>query len=321
MDALGADTVGAGTVGTGTVLVTGAGGGVGGVGRTVVELLRERSVPVRALVHHDDERAETLRGWGAEVVVGDLTRPDDVAGALAGCRRMFFNMSVSPAYLEATATVATVARAVGTLDTLVAMSQMTVSQMTAVSTEESHQQRLHWLSEQVLDWSGLPVRHLRPTVFLDNPLFTVLAARSIADDATIRLPFGRGRTSPVAASDVARVAAELLTDPAAHRAHVYELTGPRSQDMDGVAAEFSRALGRPVTYVDVPPDEWVNLVATQTDLAPFTRDHIVTMARLHRQNRYDRATTTVEQVTGRPARGVAEFVAERAGLVGHPLGG
>lgn len=321
MDALGADTVGTGTVEAGTVLVTGAGGGVGGVGRTVVELLRERSVPVRALVHHDDERAEALRGRGTEVVVGDLTHPDDVAGALDGCRRMFFSMSVSPAYLEAAATVTTVARAAGALDTLVAMSQMTVSQMTAVSTEESHQQRLHWLSEQVLDWSGLPVRHLRPTVFLDNPLFTVLAARSIADDGTIRLPFGRGRTSPIAAADVARVAAEILADPAAHREHVYELTGPRSQDMDGVAAEFARALGRQVTYMDVPPDEWANLVATQTDLSAFTRDHIVTMARLHRQNRYDRATATVEQVTGRPARSIEEFVAERAGLVGRPLGG
>jgi hypothetical protein len=55
--------------------------------------------------------------------------------------------------------VATVARAVGALDALVAISQMTVSQMDAVSTQESHQHRLHWLSEQVLDWSG---RNIRP---------------------------------------------------------------------------------------------------------------------------------------------------------------
>lgn len=193
-------------------------------------------------MHRDDERADVLREWGADVVVGDPTRPTDVAGALDGCRRMLFSMSVSPDYLEAAATVATVTRAAGTLEALVAMSQMTVSQMTAVSTEESHQQRLHWLAEQVLDWSGLPVRHLRPTVFLDNPLFTTLAARSIAADATIRLPFGRGRTSPIAAADVAWVATELLADPGDHREHVYELTGPRSQDMDGVAEEFVSGL-------------------------------------------------------------------------------
>jgi hypothetical protein len=38
------------------------------------------------------------------------------------------------------------------------------------------------------------------------------------------------------------------------------------------------------------------------------------MARLHRQNRYDRATDTVEAITGTPAQTVAEFVAERADL-------
>ena len=59
-------------------------------------------------------------------------------------------MSISPSYLEAAATVATVAPAVSDLDVLVAMSQMTVSQMNALSMSESHHQRIHWLSEQVL---------------------------------------------------------------------------------------------------------------------------------------------------------------------------
>ena len=94
--------------------------------------------------------------------------------------------------LSALLTVATVSRAVGHLDALVAISQMTVSQMDALSMSESHHQRLHWLSEQVLNWSGLPVVHVRPTIFLDSPLFTTLAAPTIADSGTIRLPFGRG---------------------------------------------------------------------------------------------------------------------------------
>jgi uncharacterized protein YbjT (DUF2867 family) len=71
-------------------LVTGAGGGVGGVGRRVVSLLRERDLPVRAFVHRDDDRAEALRALGADVFVGDLARPSAVAEALEGCRRMFF---------------------------------------------------------------------------------------------------------------------------------------------------------------------------------------------------------------------------------------
>lgn len=222
------------------VLVTGAGGGTGGVSRIVLDSLLDQGVPVRAMVHHDDHRADELRTLGSEVVVGDLTRPADVAAALDGVGRMYFSMSVSPDYLLAATVVATVAREHGGLDCLVSISQMTVSQMTATSTSESHQQRLHWLSEQVLNWSGLPVVHVRPTMFLDNPLFTTLAARSIQENGTLALPFGTGRTSPVSSADVARVVVTVLRDPAPHLGHVYELTGPRTLDMNGVAEEFSR---------------------------------------------------------------------------------
>ncbi|WP_307874730.1 NAD(P)H-binding protein [Frankia nepalensis] len=294
----------------GPVLVTGAAGGLGGVGRMVVELLVARSVPVRAMAHRDDERAAALRGLGVPVVVGDLTRPDDVARALDGCRRMYFAMSVSPDYLEAAATVATVARATGGLERLVAMSQLTVSQMNPLRTRESHQQRLHWLSEQVLDWSGLPVAHVRPTAFCENPLFLSLAAHSIRRDGTLSLPFGAGRTSPVAARDVARVVAALLADPEAHREHVYELTGPRAQDMSAVAEEYSRALGRTVSYVDVAPDWWSREILPAAGLPPFAQQHLLTLARMHRENRFDRLTRTVEQVTGLPAQTIEAFVAE-----------
>jgi uncharacterized protein YbjT (DUF2867 family) len=292
----------------GLILVTGAGGGVGGVGGKVVTLLRQRGLAVRAMAHHDDGRADALRALGADVVVGDLTRPADVAAALDSVQRMFFSMSLSPSYLEATATVATVARAVGDLDALVAMSQMTVSQMNVLSMTESHHQRIHWLSEQVLNWSGLPVVHLRPTLFLDNPLFTAVAAHSIADSGTIRLPFGTGRTSPVATGDVARVVATVLADPKPYVGGVLELTGPRSQDMNGVAEEYTRALGRPVSYVDIPPETWAEQVLARAGLGPYVDQHLLTVARLHRENRFDRVTTTVEGVTGQPAESFEEFI-------------
>ncbi|HEX7995335.1 MAG TPA: NAD(P)H-binding protein [Streptosporangiaceae bacterium] len=285
--------------------------GPGGVGRVVLDKLRAQDVPVRALVRRDDDRAGALRALGAEVVIGDLTRPERVAAALTGVGRMYFGISVSPDHLLAATVVATVAREYGQLDGLVDLSQMTVSQMTATSTAESHHQRLHWLAEQVLDWSGLPVIHVRPTVFLDNPLFTTLAARSIRESGTLALPFGTGRTSPVAVDDVARVVALVLRDPAPHVGHVYELTGPRTLDMVGVAEEFSRALGRPVTYVDVPLDRWRAEVLAQAGLPPHTEQHIVTMARLHQENRYDRATDDVERLTGIPAQTIEAFVAAR----------
>lgn len=187
---------------------------------------------------------------------------------------------------------------------------MTVSGMTATSTEESHQQRLHWLTEQVLNWSGLPVVHIRPTVFLDTSLFTTMAARSIQESGTIALPFGAGRTSPVAVTDVARVVATVLRDPAQHIGHVYELTGPRSVDMTEMAAAFSRALDRPVSYVDVPLDRWLAGLS-KLGLPPHTEQHVATMARLHRDNRYDRLADGVERVTGIPPQSIEQFVAAR----------
>ncbi|MDT0467311.1 NmrA family NAD(P)-binding protein [Streptomyces gibsoniae] len=283
----------------------------GEVGRTVLEQLRAQDVRVRAMVRRDDDRAAGLRALGAEVVVGDLTRPESVAAALEGVGRMYFAMPVSPDHLLAATVVASVAREHGKLDALVGMSQMTVSQMTATSTGESHQQRLHWLAEQVLNWSGLPVVHIRPTSFLNNPLFTTSAARSIRMNGTIALPFGTGRTSPVAVDDVARVVTTVLRDPHPHVGRVYELTGPRTVDMTEMAQEFSRALGRTVSYVDVPLDRWREEILAKLGLPPHIEQHIATMARLHQNNRYDRTSDDVERVTGAPAQSVEAFVAAR----------
>src|SRR5215467_12291573 len=96
-----------------SILVTGAAGQLGAVGRTVTSLLLERGVPVRAMVHRDDDRAAGLRAAGAEVVVGDLLEPADVFRIVSGCRRVYFGMSVSAGYLEAALTMAAVAREVG----------------------------------------------------------------------------------------------------------------------------------------------------------------------------------------------------------------
>jgi uncharacterized protein YbjT (DUF2867 family) len=227
---------------------------------------------------------------------------------------MFFNMSVSADYLLATAEVCGVALERGQLDAVVNMSQMTVSQMTLTSTGESHHQRLHWLAEHVLNWSGLPVIHVRPTAFLDNPLFTILAAPSIRDRGVLVLPFGTGHTSAIAADDVARVVAALLRDPADHIGNVYELTGPEVLDIDGLAQQYTRGLGRPVAGEDVPYDKWEREVLAPIGLPEHVAQHIATMARLHREDRYNRATDDVERVTGEQAQTVEQWVASNSDL-------
>jgi NAD(P)-dependent dehydrogenase (short-subunit alcohol dehydrogenase family) len=91
------------------ILVTGAAGAVGGIGRNLSEFLLASGCKVRALVRREDERAEALRQLGAEVVKGDLTDLASMHQAIEGCRRIYFGMSVSPAYLEATINTAAVA--------------------------------------------------------------------------------------------------------------------------------------------------------------------------------------------------------------------
>jgi hypothetical protein len=55
-------------------------------------------------------------------------------------------------------------------------------------------------------------------------------------------------------------------------------------------------------------------VLARAKLGPYVDEHIATMARLHRENRYDRRTATVEEITGRPAESVEEFIAQRTDL-------
>jgi NAD(P)H dehydrogenase (quinone) len=107
-----------------------------------VDRLRNRGLPVRALVYREDERAAGLRVTGAEVVVGDLTVPMDVARVLEGCQRIYFGMSVSPPYLEATVVAATVAREGGDIEAFVNISQMTVWQM-SLTNKPPHLFRLY----------------------------------------------------------------------------------------------------------------------------------------------------------------------------------
>jgi len=217
-------------------------------------------------------------------------------------------MSVSPLYLQATAIAAAATKEIPDFEILVNISQMTVSQMTLTEMTESPQQQLHWLCEQILNWSGVPVVHVRPTVFMEHPFFSSMTASSIAKDGTIRLPFGSARTSPISASDVARVISTILEDPTGHRGKVYQLTGPRSEDMNEIAKEYATALNRPVKYVDMSYDKWLKEELLPLNLPQHVFDHLSTMAKLHAENRYDRLTSDVQKLTGKPSMSVREYV-------------
>src|ERR1700739_2326306 len=287
------------------ILVTGAAGAVGGIGRNHTEFLLEKGHKVRALVRREDERAEALRRLGAEVVEGDLTDLASMHRAIEGVRRIYFGMSTSAAYLEATINTAAVARHHG-VEAFVNMSQMTVSQMSISETTDSPQHKLHWLAEQGLSWSGLPVVTVRPTVFLEG-FFLQLVAPGVQTSDTLALPFGGGKTSPISAVDVARTVAVFTADPAPHIGQIYDLTGPESTDLDHYARVFSEALGRPIRYRDVPLPAWSESLR-QAKFPEHLVGHLSAMAELTRQGRYDRMTDTLRKLTGEAPTSMRDFV-------------
>jgi uncharacterized protein YbjT (DUF2867 family) len=294
---------------TSPILVTGAAGRVGGTGRTIAELLLKQGKAVRAMVRNEDDRAQALRDLGAEIVIGDLLDLDSMHRAIAGCETMYFGMSVSDTYLAATVNTAAVAKHHG-VKAFINMSQMTLSQMSVTETTTSPQHKLHWLAEQALNWSGLPVVHVRPTVLLEG-FFLIFTANSVRESNQIRLPFGEGKTPPVAVEDVARVIATVLADPQPHIGKIYHLTGPQSENMHFYAREYSEALGRTIIFEDISVEQWrEGLLAG--GLPVHLVNHLATMADLHRTGRYDRMSDDVLTLTGQGPLTVQDFVRKNA---------
>jgi uncharacterized protein YbjT (DUF2867 family) len=287
------------------ILVTGAAGDIGAIGRHLTAMLIDKGHKVRALVRREDERAEALRQLGAEVVQGDLTDLASMHHAIAGVSRIYFGMSVSAAYLEATVNVAAVAHHHG-VEAFVNMSQMTVTQMNITETTGSPQHKLHWLAEQALGWSGLPVVTVRPTVFLEG-FFLRLAAASIRDNDELVLPLGNSKTSPISAVDVARAVSAILDDPTLHIGHIYNLTGFESDDLNHYARIFSEALGRTIRYRNVPLSAWTDRLR-EFGVPMHLVNHLAVMAELHAQGRYDRMTDDLFKLTGKMPTSLYDFV-------------
>jgi uncharacterized protein YbjT (DUF2867 family) len=135
----------------------------------------------------------------------------------------------------------------------------------------------------------------------------VLAQETIKNRHELRLPFGKGRTSPIAGNDVAFAVSKILLNPEPHIGKIYELTGSKSETLDQMAEDISRGLGIKVIYVNPPLDEWVTKELEPKGLPTHIRQHMKTMAWLHQQNRYDRHTDDFRAITGREPVSVEEW--------------
>jgi NAD(P)H dehydrogenase (quinone) len=300
-------------------LITGATGATGSA--TAIQLL-EAGRSVRAFVHREDERSDLLRGLGAELFVGDLLDFDAVRSALAGVQRAYFVYPIRPGLVQATAQFAQSSKEAG-VDAIVNMSQVS-----ARSDASSDSARDHWLAEQIFDWSGLNVAHIRPTYFAEWLLYLAPMIRQ----GLMAAPFTTGRHAPIAGEDQARVIVGILEHPEGHRGKVYPLYGPEELTHTEIAAVVSKVLGREIPYQPMPIEDWAKLVSAANEGRPprndagalyaeadritgrsgsdFLVQHLREVAIDHTNGVFAGTNDLVQQISGQAPMSVEAFVAK-----------
>jgi uncharacterized protein YbjT (DUF2867 family) len=156
--------------------------------------------------------------------------------------------------------------------------------------------------------SGTPHTLLRSNAYMHNVL---ALAPAIATTSTFGSCAGQGRTGLVDARDVAAVAAEIITSPAAHAGKTYWLTGPELLSNYDVAAVLSKLLGRTITYQE--------LTFEQTKDAMIRAGVPEQIAEMNAQafgltadGDAEWVTQDVPSLLGRPARSFEQFTGDYA---------
>jgi uncharacterized protein YbjT (DUF2867 family) len=234
------------------VLVTAA---TGKIGSAVIAQLLEKGVQTRALVHREDARSARLRELGAEVVVADMFDIQQVAAALDGVDRLFFNPPYHPHALDSAVAFAVAARRSG-VEAVVGLGQWLASpEHPALMTRQA------WLTDKL--FALLPdTAHVAvdPGFFADNYLNLVPMAAQLG---VLPTPTGAGRNAPPSNEDIARIAVGGLLDPHRHDGRAYRPTGPTMLSGPEIAEAIGEALGRRVRHIDIPP--WMFMRAVRVN--------------------------------------------------------
>ena len=278
-------------------------GGNSKIGLELVRLLRDRGEPVRA-VERRQESAGALQALGAQVVEGDLARPDTIAAALQGTDRMF--LLSSPHHdVVAWQSHAIDAAARAGVRLLVRSSILGASPTSSMTFAKQHGR-----IDEHLERSGVPWTILRPNYFSQN--VTTVNAPSIGPDGKLYVPAGAARLSMTDTRDVAAVAATVLIG-AGHAGRAYDVTGPEALSHLDIADRLGAAMGRPVEYVDVPLEAFRETMLGY-GLQRWLVDGLANMFEDYQRSGAGgyaaRVTDTVERITGRPSRSLDGLLAE-----------
>jgi uncharacterized protein YbjT (DUF2867 family) len=168
---------------------------------------------------------------------------------------------------------------------------------------------MHGEIELKLQRSGIAFTHLRAGEFM-HAYFRQVPA--IVAQGTVLLPMEDARIASIDINDIAEVAAKALTEPG-HEGKIYPLTGPEALTMAEVAQKLSAATGRPIRYVNVPPEE-----ARRAQLArgvpEYTADALAELFAERRKGKESQVWPTTEEILGRRATSFDEFAKRHAAI-------
>jgi NAD(P)H dehydrogenase (quinone) len=277
------------------VLITGA---TGDIGRAAVRESLALGLDVRAMVHSLDSRSETLKILGAQVVVGDLLEINTIRAAMEDVEAAYLVWPVKEGLIQAAVNFAQAAKEAG-VATIINLSQRSANRHS-----KSWSCRDSFITEQVLNWSGLPVIHLRPTYFLEWLLYPWQLP--FLRQGILRVPAGKGRHSPIAADDQGRAVAALLKNPKDHIGRTIPLSGPVEMDHEQMAAELSDALGRKITFLDLPIDEYCASIATM-GVPPYVVQHLGGAMEDYQNGHMAGSDDNIARLTGLRSMTVGEY--------------
>jgi NAD(P)H dehydrogenase (quinone) len=240
------------------------------------------------------------------VVLGDLLEIDTVRTAMEAVDAAYFVWPVAPDLIYATVNFAQAAKEAG-VSTIVNLSQRSANRFST-----SNSCRDSFIAEQVFNWSGVPVVHLRPTYFLEWLLYPWQLP--YLQKGVLRMPVGKGRHSPIAADDQGRVIAALLKNPEAHIGKTIPISGPVEMDHEQMAVELTKALGRKIVFQDLPIDEYCRSLETM-GVPPYIVQHLGGAMDDYQHGHMSGADNNVEKLTGRRSMTVAEFARAHADVL------
>jgi uncharacterized protein YbjT (DUF2867 family) len=266
---------------------------------------------VRALVHNVDMRARALADLGAEIVEGDLLDINTVRPAMEGVEAAYFVWPVAPGLIHATVNFAQAAKE-ARVQTVINLSQRSADRW---STSDSC--RDSFIAEQVLNWSGVNVVHLRPTYFLEWLLYPWQLP--YVQQGFLRMPVGKGRHAPIAAGDQGRVIARLLQNADGHIGTIIPISGPVEMDHEQLAAKLSEALGRTIVFQDLPVEEYVESLR-HMGVPPYVVQHLGGAMVDYQHGHMSGADDNVEMLTGQRPMTVGEFARAHADILNGATG-